>query len=143
MEKLIKAIENLKINYSINTYGENYFYNAPTVNYSGICLKFSWDDLRKENEIRRYINRRKNLVIFNEGHNLAGHWFVVATVADREKHLNYRAFMDPSLKECEITAHNFYIAGHPEKVNNALYNIMGKYEKQYIKSLFKMVVKTA
>ena len=143
MEKLKKYLETIGASYELQTYGESYFPDAAQIRYNAICIRFTWNDKKKENEIRHYLNRRKNLVIFREWHNLHGYGFCIATTADREAHTHYRRYMDASIQEWEQVAHELYIAGQPEKVNGAAREIMKKFQSEYKNSLFRIVEKTA
>ena len=141
MKKFIEKLERMGAAYKVANYGENYFPGVPEVHYQGIQVKFNWEQMKLEKEIRDYLKRRKNLVIFSEWHNLTGHGFVVAAADDRQAHEKYRVYMDASIKEWEIGAHDLYTAGHPEKVNGLAKNIMEKWEKEYKKSLFTVLKK--
>ena len=146
MEKLKKYLDTIGVSYEMQTYGESYFPDAAPIQYKAICIRFSWGDpeaKKKETEIRRHMNRRKNLVIFREWRNLHEYGFCIAHTADREAHTQYRQYMDASIKEWEQVAHELYTAGQLEKVNNAAREIMEKYQKEYKKSLFHIVEKTA
>lgn len=143
MEKLKKYLDTIRTTYEVQTYGESYFPDAAPIRYEAICIHFSWDDKKKENEIRHYMNRRKHLVIFRDWFNISGHGLVIATTADRETHTHYRQYMDASIQEWEQVAHELYTAGQPEKVNAAAREIMQKYQTEYKKSLFHVVEKTA
>lgn len=143
MEKLKKYLDTIGATYEVQTYGESYFPDAAQIQYKAICIRFTWDDKKKETEIRHYMNRRKNLVIFREWHNLHEYGFCIASTADREAHTHYRRYMDASIQEWEQVAHKLYTAGHPENVNAAAREIMQKYQKEYKNSLFHVVEKSA
>jgi hypothetical protein len=139
MKKFTAFLDAIGANYELTQYGEHYFPNAPELLYTAVCIRFSYQDARKETEVLKYLKRKKNLVIFAEWHNLTGFGFSVAEAADRENHLNYRVYMDASRHEWEEEAHKLYTVGHPERVNEVARAIMQKWEREYLKSFFQVV----
>ena len=138
MKKFTAFLDAIGANYKIVQYGESYFSNAPEVHYNAVQILFDYQDAKKEADILKYLKRKKGLVVFSEWHNLRGFGFCVAEVANREKHLNYRVYMDESIHEWEKEAHKLYTAGHPEKVNGLARDIMEKWRREYLKSLFSV-----
>lgn len=145
MEKLIKKLETLNAPYEIWNYGESYFSNAPEIHYQAIAVIFEWsnkDRVKAEREIEKYIKRSKNYVCFRTWYNLTGTGMVISRTEDNEAHKQYRVYMDASIKEWEEEAHKLYMEGRDNEVNGLAKAICDKYEKEYLKTLYK-IVKTA
>lgn len=139
MEKLYNYLSKKEITYSRETFGNsNYFYNAPNYTYSGAFVTVDHlqdkEAEKKERLLRAYCNRYGySIQLFNS--NFCKHHYIIVPDAIRKAADNYNFFLNASLKECEEKAHELYIEGRPDEVNEALGQIMNKYGELYKESL--------
>lgn len=132
----MKALQNyLKrngYNYTIGTYGSNYFYNAPPVIYEGIQLIFPWDaDRRQEEKIKKYAIKHGYIVFF-EWHNLQAHGFTIATSTDRKAIELYSIYETKARQEIENIIHLTHVNnGDFAKANKLAERVMNKYGMMY------------
>ena len=137
----------------IETYGDNsYFTNAPNFIYKGVVICFDYNAEAGPDYFRKFAQLEKMLKTYCKKYNynmrvdsyFYGYKYLyICRESDREKADNYYYFRDAARQECEQTAHEFYTAGTPEKINGALYEIMEKYGAAYNEFLANTEEKTA
>ena len=135
------------------TYGDrSYFTNAPNFTYTGAVICFDYTAEAGADYFRKFTQLEKMLKTYCKkyGYNMRvdsyfyGYKYIyICKETDREKADSYYYFRDAARQECEQTAHEFYTAGTPEKINGALYDIMNKYGAAYNEFLNNTEVKTA
>ena len=137
MEKLYHYLKKISADYSVEKYGENYFFNAPPVLYNAAVVSFDPLDreaTRTAEKIRKYC-KRYGYIIFYTFHNLYTFGFAITTPENRTAAELYRRFSDQAAREFEEMQHEYYNTGRHNEINAAGLAIMDKYEKQYLKAL--------
>lgn len=142
MKKLFAYLEKIGADFRPEKYGNNYFFNAPGVVFSGavVCFEFfdrvtvtKWHDIEKK--IERYA-ARYGYEIFSRGGYLGCAWFSIARAVDLERYSDYRVYMDACVSECEKIAHEHYTGRHVvQDLNAEMRRVMDEYGNNYMEFL--------
>ena len=148
MKKMYAFLKKIGADYKKEKCGDNYFFNAPGIEFDSAIVSFEFSDFYTvsrwralEKRIEHYADRY-GYKIFNRGGCLGAAWFFVARASDLERYSDYRSFMDNCVAECEQIMHKHYIgAAVVDDLNAELRHVMDEYGNCY--NEFLKAVKTA
>lgn len=136
------------------TYGEQgYFENAPGYTYPGAVVALDYNaeapaeyfkNLHEiETRIERYCKKYGFSCRRDTCHYSKTIYFYIEKQTDRDAATTYYCYVNACREECDQAAHALYTAGHPEKVEATLREIMLRWGAAYNERLNADEVKTA
>lgn len=139
--------------YYRQTYGDSYFYNAPNHTHAGAVVALDYNAEAPAEYFKNLLQIEKSLQTYCKKygyycrrdicHYSKTVYFYIEKQTDRDAATTYYYYVNACREECDQTAHTLYTAGHPEKVENTLREIMQRWGAAYNERLNADEVKTA
>lgn len=135
------------------SYGNSYFYNAPGYTYPGavVTLDYNTEAPAEYYKNMHQIETRLQAYCKKYGYSCRREYYIytknicffIEKQSDKETAATYYYYVDACREECEQAAHALYTAGHPERVEATLREIMQRWGAAYNERLNADEVKTA
>ncbi len=152
-----KWLDKLQVESEIIACNDNYFDNAPVLNFEVISVHLQADTIpairELENKIKKYVKRYAiniylpGRVWFNNYHNCYTYSFTAMSAAAKAATDNYYFYSDQAKTDIENLLHEYHIENtyhskHEEAINRCK-AIMNYYGRHYLQSLEAQETKTA
>lgn len=145
MDKFIKWLDKKGYPYETTSYGGRYFFNV-SCTAAGVLIALDRDNFlypaKAEKDIFSYC-KKYGYTVISSGFNLFSTWYGVVKADAAEDVKKYWHYSGESVKECEQIMHNYHLNGiyntHHAQLEEELRQVMNRYEKEFIKSRFKVI----
>lgn len=153
MKKFYRYCQKIGASYQLETFGANYFYNAPALKFSGACIMFDYTngpdasrlEVKRAELVEKYCKRYGYKITMRGG--FPGYtYFHVLPEADFYALDFYRAFENDSRESCEKWIHTWKELNTPisdKEKNDFLHGIMDYYGAEYFAALEAMTAEKA
>lgn len=151
MKNLYKYLDKIGAEYRRETYGANYFSNAPALHFAGAVIIFDYSErpagveCQKRKMIEKYCARYGYSVIMRGGWPGVNYFHVVKG-ADADALNLYNVYQSPAVAACEKYIHLWHV--YPSRMtakeqNDYLRGVMDYYGEQYNAARLAIETETA